>query len=203
MYKREGVAFEHISYTDNQPILDMIEKRPIGILLTLDDMNRMPRSTDEGFVARADSNHSTQRYYITSTETRRGPRAFTIKHYAGDVIYDADGFLEKNKDLLYADLYEVMTQSAHPSTAKMFPPMDKHSRSRYSLGAQFRKQLDKLMHVLNQTHSHYIRCIKPNAFKAPRMIESKDVLDQLRYSGMHACFQASDPVSSQDVLPAL
>ena len=31
----------------------------------------------------------------------KGPRGFTVCHYAGDVIYDAENFLAKNKDLLY------------------------------------------------------------------------------------------------------
>ena len=184
MYKREGIVFAHIQYVDNQPILDMIEKRPVGLLLTLDDMNRMPKSTDEGFVAKADSNHSNSSYYMTAARTRKGPKCFTVKHYAGEVVYDAEGFLEKNKDLLFADLYEVMTDSRNSLTARMFPEMTRHARSKYSLGGQFRKQLEALMHILNATSTHYIRCIKPNAFKRPREIDSHDVLEQLRYSGV-------------------
>jgi len=184
LYTKEGIEFDHIKYTDNQPILDLIEHRPLGLLLTLDDMNRMPRSTDIGFVHKANSNHATNPYFVTSTMTRHGENCFTIKHYAGDVIYNSEGFLMKNKDLLFAELYEVLTLSNSPKTAAMFPPLTKHGRSSYSLGAQFRKQLDRLMGILNSTHSHYIRCVKPNEYKAPREFNSMLSLEQLRYSGV-------------------
>ena len=78
MYKSEGVHFEHIAYTDNQPILDMIEKKPGGLLLFLDDMNRMPRSTDEGFVAKADAQHKSNKFYKTAAMTRKPVGAKTV-----------------------------------------------------------------------------------------------------------------------------
>jgi len=185
MYRKEGVPFDEIKYIDNQPILDMIEKKLGGLLTTLDDMNRMPKSTDEGFVAKADeANASNTAYYITSTNTRKGKASFSIVHYAGVVVYDANGFLVKNKDLLYADLYDAMSRSKHSMTAQMFPPLTAQERSKYSLGAQFRQQLDKLMTQLNATQTHYIRCIKPNNDKAPSQLDPVLTLEQLRYSGV-------------------
>jgi len=34
--------------------------------------------------------------------------AFVIKHYAGSVTYDVDGFCEANRDTLYKDLIQLM-----------------------------------------------------------------------------------------------
>ncbi len=184
IYKNEGVKFDEIKFIDNQPILDMIEKGPVGLLLMLDDMNRMPKSSDEGFVQKADSNHGSNKHYGTTSMTRQGKSCFTIKHYAGDVVYDANGFLVKNKDLLFADLYDAMSTSKKRETAAMFPPLSANERSKYSLGAQFRQQLDRLMNVLNNTQTHYIRCIKPNTTKAPKEMDPVLTLEQLRYSGV-------------------
>ena len=40
-----------------------------------------------------------------------GPRGgFAIRHYAAEVIYDVDGWLDKNKDSLTAEAYTV----SHP-----------------------------------------------------------------------------------------
>ena len=36
---------------------------------------------------------------------------FLIKHYAGDVEYNIDGFCEKNRDVLFQDLIELMKSS--------------------------------------------------------------------------------------------
>ena len=46
---------------------------------------------------------------------------FKIKHYAGDVIYTVDGFIEKNNDLLYNDISFVLNSSSNPHLPVMFP----------------------------------------------------------------------------------
>ena len=37
LYVSEGVPFEHIDYKDNQDVLDLLEKKPQGVLVLLDD----------------------------------------------------------------------------------------------------------------------------------------------------------------------
>lgn len=41
---------------------------------------------------------------------------FRLLHYAGEVTYSVEGFLDKNNDLLYRDLKEVMTSSSNRIT---------------------------------------------------------------------------------------
>lgn len=185
IYISEGIKFDKIEYVDNQPILDLIEKRSTqGIMVILDDCNKMNATTDEKFVTKADAAHGRSRYYLTSAKTRRGATGFTILHYAGAVVYDGSGFLEKNKDLLYQDLYDVMATSKNNSTRALFPTLSKNERKNHSLGGQFRSQLNNLMKVLRNTNPHYIRCIKPNSNKAADEFGSQMVLEQLRYSGV-------------------
>lgn len=43
---------------------------------------------------------------------------FVIKHYAGDVNYKIDGFCEKNRDVLFQDLIDMMKSSSE--LAKIF-----------------------------------------------------------------------------------
>lgn len=37
---------------------------------------------------------------------------FLINHYAGDVEYNIDGFCEKNRDVLFQDLIDLMKTSS-------------------------------------------------------------------------------------------
>jgi len=41
---------------------------------------------------------------------------FRLVHYAGDVTYNVRGFLEKNNDLLFRDLREVMSHTTNSIT---------------------------------------------------------------------------------------
>ena len=42
-YTAEGISWDTIEFRDNQSCLDLICKRPIGILLLLDDESNFPR----------------------------------------------------------------------------------------------------------------------------------------------------------------
>ena len=42
-YVAEGISWDTIEFRDNQPCLDLICKRPLGILLLLDDESNFPR----------------------------------------------------------------------------------------------------------------------------------------------------------------
>jgi hypothetical protein len=45
-------------------------------------------------------------------------------------------------------------------------------------------QLDALMHTLEDTDPHYVRCVKPNDMKAANTFKAMDCLDQLKYAGV-------------------
>ena len=40
------------------------------------------------------------------------PGGFVIHHYAGQVTYSVEGFCERNRDLLFPDLIELMQSSS-------------------------------------------------------------------------------------------
>lgn len=45
---------------------------------------------------------------------------FTIAHYAGLVHYNADGWVEKNRDQVDQSLIDVLKKSTHPLVVKLF-----------------------------------------------------------------------------------
>ncbi len=101
---------------------------------------------------------------------------FIVKHYAGSVAYNSDGFLEKNRDSLWADISKCLSESAFKETSALFL----ESKGKVSLGGQFRGQLNNLMEKLRSTEPSYIRCIKPNSLKRSDVFDSVMSLQQLR-----------------------
>ena len=57
--------------------------------------------------------------------------------------------------------------------------------------SKFRSQLHKLMQIIQKTKTRYVRCIKPNADKAPKKIDLRSTVEQLRCAGVVAAVTIS------------
>lgn len=55
---------------------------------------------------------------------------------------------------------------------------------RATVCSKFQKQLNDLITILQASRRKYIRCIKPNDKKRPRLFDCVHSLEQLRYSGI-------------------
>eukprot|EP00462_Mataza_sp_D1_P023215 CAMPEP_0175129960 /NCGR_PEP_ID=MMETSP0087-20121206/5753_1 /TAXON_ID=136419 /ORGANISM="Unknown Unknown, Strain D1" /LENGTH=1504 /DNA_ID=CAMNT_0016412149 /DNA_START=25 /DNA_END=4539 /DNA_ORIENTATION=- len=183
VYKSECIKFTHISFIDNQPMLELITKRPVGILPLLDEELVVPRGSDTTFLGKLNEHQAKNPVY---KKVMRQPTNFVIKHYAGDVEYDTFGFLEKNRDTLTTDLLEMLYTSTSPYIQALFPSDQQLStkEKKSSLSKQFQAQLNALMATLNKTEPHYIRCVKPNHTKSAITFISQIVFEQLTYSGV-------------------
>ena len=84
-YDREGISWTKIDFADNQPCLDLIAKRPVGILHLLDDESNFPRGSDENFGQKCTQQHAKNKYFLAPRT--RAPK-FGIAHYAGGVWYE-------------------------------------------------------------------------------------------------------------------
>lgn len=93
-------------------------------------------------------------------------------HYAGEVTYNVNGFLEKNNDLLFRDLREVMSTSTNSIIASCFPSNEFLSKKRPETAVtQFKNSLNDLIKILMGKEPSYVRCIKPNDLQTESNIE--------------------------------
>ncbi|KAM4027414.1 myosin-IIIa [Anomaloglossus baeobatrachus] len=106
-YLNEDVDARVIEYEDNRPLLDMFLQKPMGLLSLLDEEIRFPRSTDQTLVEKFEDNLKSKYFW----RPKRVDLTFGIHHYAGKVLYNAAGFLEKNRDTLPADIVLLLRSS--------------------------------------------------------------------------------------------
>eukprot|EP00741_Cyanophora_paradoxa_P012596 tig00020614_g12171.t1 len=199
IYERDGIKFERVKFVDNTDTIDMIEKRPGGILHILEEENRMPNGSDKSFclkVHEAFKGHSRLAAPAVASRKETGyltkDEGFLVNHFAGEVTYDVANFLEKNNDTVHGDLLAMFQRSKDPFLQHLFPEQPpppkfgpKERSTRFSsVGGKFSVQLQELMKDLGQTSSHFIRCIKPNALQRAGNFAGAAVLEQLRASGM-------------------
>ena len=99
------------------------------------------------------------------------------------VTYDVDGFVERNKDVLFIDLVELMKSSKNTFLQKLFQAdkVDRGGRHRpTTAGSKIKSQANELVKQLRTCVPHYVRTIKPNETKRPRDWESDRVLHQVK-----------------------
>ncbi|XP_052758788.1 myosin-IIIb-like isoform X2 [Galleria mellonella] len=108
-YMAEGVPVDLVEFSDNRPVLDMLLSRPIGLLALLDEESRFPRATDRSLIEKFHNNVKSK-YYV---RPKSDAVCFAIHHFAGRVVYQADGFLEKNRNFLPPEVVQLMRQSQY------------------------------------------------------------------------------------------
>ncbi|TSK20050.1 Unconventional myosin-Ie [Bagarius yarrelli] len=184
-YVQEGIRWTPIEYFNNKIVCDLIEsKNPPGIMCILDDVCATMHAKGEG----ADQTMLQKlRMQINNHEHFNSwNQGFIIHHYAGKVSYDADGFCERNRDVLFTDLIELMQSSEIAFIRARFPEnLNAEKKGRpTTAGSKIKKQANDLVSTLMKCTPHYIRCIKPNETKKPRDWEESRVKHQVEYLGL-------------------
>lgn len=107
-YQAEGIKQPKIKFTNNNEILGLFFDRPIGLFAILEDECRLQMSTDGTFVDHMNKEFGKNDVYKRCKS--RDP-VFTIEHYAGQVTYNATGFIEKNRETMGTNFISLMQNS--------------------------------------------------------------------------------------------
>ncbi|KAL0688646.1 hypothetical protein Bca4012_088323 [Brassica carinata] len=97
-YEGDGIDWTKVEFKDNQECLDLIEKKPIGLVSLLDEESNFPKATDTTFANKL-------KHHLKANSCFRGERrghGFRVSHYAGEM---------RDKSLKPASLSESMNQS--------------------------------------------------------------------------------------------
>ena len=194
-YAREQIEWKFIDFgKDLQPTIDLIElPNPIGIFSCLDEDSVMPKATDKSFTEKM---HSLWERKTPKYKASRLTQGFVLTHYAAEVEYSTEGWLEKNKDPLNDNITRLLASSNDKHVAGLFADCRDSdddtgaTRSRVKKGLfrtvaqRHKEQLSSLMNQLHSTHPHFVRCILPNHKKKPKQFSAPLVLDQLRCNGV-------------------
>ena len=206
IYEDEGISIEHIEFPDNQPCVELIDGdykhcKFTGILGQLDELTlrpvtkgrKPPSDRDFGKNLRKvffdkkglskRGKEAKKRFRLVKKLNKFKGRHFWVNHFAGEVDYVTDGFINKNKDKVLPHLLSMMEASKVDYVQDLFltnwdtgkkraPPDDKKKkkgkkkrRSKKggkTIGLKFKNALQSLSRTLRKTQPHYIRCVKPN-----------------------------------------
>uniref|UniRef100_A0A8C2VAX4 Unconventional myosin-VIIb n=1 Tax=Chinchilla lanigera TaxID=34839 RepID=A0A8C2VAX4_CHILA len=204
-YRSENLAWDYIHYTDNQPTLDLLALKPMSVISLLDEESHFPKGTDLTMLQKLNGVHANNKAFLKPKNIHDA--RFGIAHFAGEVYYQVEGFLEKNRDVLSTDILTLIHSSKNKflrqifnlesaetklgrgtirqakTGSQLFKSTDSAKRPS-TLAGQFKQSLEQLMKILTRCQPYFVRCIKPNEYKKPLLFDRELCLRQLRYSGM-------------------
>ena len=210
-YIKEGIEWTMIDFYDNQPCIDLIESK-LGILDLLNEECRMPKGTDKSWVEKLyeKCGGANSKWKSHFSKPRLSNTAFIVRHFADNVEYECDGFLDKNRDTVMEEQIIILRASRNQLLSSLFSgdavsaaaeapktssgrktlsvnatsTLTKKQNNKKTVGSAFGDSLNLLMTTLNSTTPHYIRCIKPNDEKAAFKFDNKRGIQQLRACGV-------------------
>ena len=202
-YVSEGISWDSIDFSDNQICVDLIENKPFGILPMIDEECHVPKGSEDKLLDKLSQKHSTSSLFSIHREPKeKTTKKFKISHFAGNVIYTIDNFLEKNKDTLPQDILDLLSSSNCKIILQLFPNLEdtgspvvsraggnsrgssSSSSRKLTVSQSFSRQLSSLMKTLQSMEQHYIRCIKPNSKSISNDFNNLYSLRQLRCAGL-------------------
>ncbi|XP_029684938.1 unconventional myosin-Ih [Takifugu rubripes] len=191
-YQAEDIEWEPVQFFNNKIICDLVEEKHRGIISILDEECLRPGdATDLTFLERLEENMGNHPHFVshkladkmTRKTLERGD--FRLLHYAGEVTYCVVGFLDKNNDLLYRNLKDLICQSKNAIVKECFSTLDRDSRRRpETVATQFKSSLLKLTEILVAKEAWYIRCLKSNESKHPGQFDEVLIRHQVKYLGL-------------------
>jgi len=133
-YAAEGITGKNITYEKNEPLLDLLMyAKPLGLLGIIDEESNFPKATDSSMITKFHAAFKSEKDY---TAPRGNADEFTLRHYAGDVKYDGDGFLEKNRDTLAVDVVGALRISENELIKGLFGGEEKSGGRKGKRGKQ-------------------------------------------------------------------
>lgn len=181
-YVAEKIAWSPIDYFNNQIVCELLEARqPPGLFLVLDDvcatLHAVADGADQGLHKKLNGSANSHKHYSPTAE------GFVIQHYAGVVSYSVEGFCDRNRDVFFPDLVQLLQTSSSQLICSLFPEPVARTRPT-TAGTKIRSQAGELVAKLMQCAPHYVRCIKPNESKRAREWDDLRVKHQVEYLGL-------------------
>ncbi|XP_058250213.1 unconventional myosin-IXb-like isoform X2 [Hemibagrus wyckioides] len=107
-YVLEGISWTSVGYTDNVGCINLISKKPTGLLYLLDEESSLPQASDSTLLEKFKRQHQENPFFVPTPVLEP---AFVIRHYAGKVKYQIKDFREKNTDHVRPDIVTLLRSS--------------------------------------------------------------------------------------------
>lgn len=214
--REEGIVCEtEIDYVDNVPCIDLISSLRTGLLSLLDG-ECSARGSAESYVYKMFMQHRNSIRLVHPHEKNNADntkqyekRRFIIRHFAGQVKYDAKDFLDANRDIISDDLVSIFCKhncnfgfASHLFGSELrilYGNENSLPNGRWfriaptshtdliggdepvsTLTQDFHTRLDNLLRTLVMSRPHFIRCLRSNDIEKSYFFDRNSITGQIR-----------------------
>mmetsp|Transcript_15759 Transcript_15759/g.49336 ORF Transcript_15759/g.49336 Transcript_15759/m.49336 type:complete len:1407 (-) Transcript_15759:564-4784(-) len=201
-YTREQIEWDKTAFPDNTPCIELLTKKPQGLLRILDAECLRGNAASDGakLAAKFNKAHGNHTFYevcgpASVWRRNNGDRTreedFLIHHFAGPIVYTIEHFVDKNRDALFGHVHDLLALSTCPIVSDIFPKRvdEGDSTAKQTVANRYLGQLSALVSVLRESSTRFVRCIKTNQEKLPAKLDKPSVLRQLICSGVMAALE--------------
>ncbi|EGR34128.1 myosin head, putative [Ichthyophthirius multifiliis] len=187
IFINEGLKefIQYLNFTDNKPIINLLDQPPNGIFNILDDICQT-KGNNEKFLNKIRQANKNNKHFITPKMASK--HTFTIVHSSKGVEYTVNNFTEKKQDSLQNLVVNTLAHSTDALFKIIFQitqdDFQQQQQKGKSLGSKFRNEIQILINQLMVCECHFIRCIKPNDEKKKDLFKTTYLLDQVRSLGV-------------------
>lgn len=96
-YDEDHVNVPDITFPDNTATVRTIDNRTNGLFLLIEEQLRLKGSTDQKLAQYFYAQHSSNKIFFAAKSEQKNSE-FILKHYTGNVKYDINGFLSRNRN---------------------------------------------------------------------------------------------------------
>ena len=206
-YRAEHIDFSAIKFKDNKIVIELINKKPLGLFHQISDACMFNKMTDERLLNQmnqklkrvTDKNGNPTPASCFKNPGFKYRNKFVVIHSANEVMYNVEHFIEKNKDFLQPTIERILQNEATNKLCHdLFQPKatpggntksGKPKRSTLTganvmLSLRFDENISRLIQTIEVTSLQFVRCVKSNECKKPFFFNVSMVFKQLQYLGV-------------------
>eukprot|EP00929_Paragymnodinium_shiwhaense_P096392 TRINITY_DN5796_c0_g1_i2.p1 TRINITY_DN5796_c0_g1~~TRINITY_DN5796_c0_g1_i2.p1 ORF type:complete len:1442 (-),score=353.43 TRINITY_DN5796_c0_g1_i2:80-4405(-) len=190
------------------PALSLLEgdlsRRSVGVFGIIDDRSRCAFEESQTSSQLAEAISMNCGAHAAFRRAPRNPsRIFGVAHFAGEVFYEAEQFVQKNASAHRPDIVAFLSKNGGnfvkevlagdsaaggletvPSPAATGGQRGRRKLFGRTLISVFQQELQELCTSLEARQCRHVRCLRPNDDQAPLVFDDASMLRQCRYSGL-------------------
>ncbi|KAJ1345944.1 hypothetical protein KIN20_000586 [Parelaphostrongylus tenuis] len=178
--RHRSVPSQIPSTLENEKVIDLLCKKPYGLLHLIDDECKFPKTSDESYLRHCNLNHLDKSVY--GKAKNKDKQQMLVRHSFGTTWYNVHGFVQRNKRSLPIQIANVLAKSQNPVISMLFRSMaSDREYADYTVYAanQFNTSSTALIEEILSGRSHFIRCLKSNNERLPATFDTTTLARQL------------------------